>query len=244
LFRFLLARTQDAVRLRDNGKDSAMKACYPARRTLYLLGARWASRGWIAAADDVFFLTLPDLRAIVAAGSPAAAGLDLPALIAVRRRAHAYWLRQPTHDVLGPDGQPLPEAAAPRERDDALHGIAASSGLVRGRARVIRSPRDAMRLGRGDILVTHATDTGWSAVFPLIGGLVTEIGGQLSHAAILAREYGLPAVVNVTDVTSLIGDGDTVTVDGAAGTVRIDARGAAISAGAAQMDVVRQDAVK
>jgi pyruvate,water dikinase len=224
VFRVLLARTQGAVRLRDNGKNSVIKACYPARRHLHLLGQRWAARAWLSEANDVFFLTLPELRALIEAGDPERAGLDLRTLVEQRERARAYWLHQPTHDVLGPDGRPLLDAAAVANHSDLLLGIAASTGRVSGRARVVRSPRDAMRLGPGDILVTQATDTGWSAVFPLIGGLVTEIGGQLSHAAILAREYGLPTVVNVTGATSRIRDRDLITIDGGMGWVRLDVR--------------------
>jgi pyruvate,water dikinase len=102
-----------------------------------------------------------------------------------------------------------------------LHGLPASSGRVRGTARLIREPRQAARLKRGDILVTRATDPGWTPVFPLVSGLVTEVGGQLSHMAIIAREYGVPAVVNVRDAMRQIPDGTTITVDGTAGEVHL-----------------------
>ena len=88
-----------------------------------------------------------------------------------------------------------------------------------GRARVILSPQEATTLQAGDILVTRSTDPGWTPVFALISGVVLEIGGQLSHGAIVAREYGLPAVVNVAGATRRIVDGETITVDGGAGTV-------------------------
>ena len=88
-----------------------------------------------------------------------------------------------------------------------------------GRVRVILSPQEATSLQPGDILVTRATDPGWTPVFALISGVVLEIGGQLSHGAIVAREYGLPAVVNVAGATRRIADGEKITVDGSTGVV-------------------------
>jgi pyruvate,water dikinase len=88
--------------------------------------------------------------------------------------------------------------------------------------RILASPREASRLHPGDVLVTRATDPGWTPAFSLISGLVLEVGGQLSHGAIVAREYGLPAVVNVPDATRRIRDGQTVTVDGTAGRVYLE----------------------
>ena len=103
-----------------------------------------------------------------------------------------------------------------------LSGIAASAGRARGTARVIHHPREANRLQPGDILVTRATDPGWTPLFPLVGGVVLEVGGLLSHGAIVAREYGIPAVINVPGATQRIPDGQVVTVDGTAGRVYPD----------------------
>jgi pyruvate,water dikinase len=101
-----------------------------------------------------------------------------------------------------------------------LTGVAASRGVVTGVARVILSPSDAGRLQPGEILVTRATDPGWTPAFSVIGGAVLEMGGLLSHGAIVAREYGLPAVVNVAGATRELRDGDRVEVDGTNGRVR------------------------
>jgi pyruvate,water dikinase len=221
VFRLLLSRTQYAVRYRDNGKNAAMKAAYPARRLVFELGRRWCDRKWLSDPEDIFFLTVLDLKRVIDARSAAAAGLDLMALVTRRRRAHAYWFDQPSYEAVDAAGQPIAHSHAGSATTDTIHGIAASTGRVRGRARVVHHPREALRLGAGEILVTHATDTGWSAVFPIIGGLVTEIGGQLSHAAILAREYGLPAVVNVDDATRRIADGQTISIDGGSGVVHL-----------------------
>jgi phosphoenolpyruvate synthase/pyruvate phosphate dikinase len=102
-----------------------------------------------------------------------------------------------------------------------LVGLAASRGVVTGVARVVLSPQAANALQPGEILVTRATDPGWTPVFSVIGGLVLEIGGALSHGAIVAREYGLPAVTNIPQATQLIRDGQVITVDGATGRVTL-----------------------
>ena len=101
-------------------------------------------------------------------------------------------------------------------------GVAASAGKVRSTARLLANPREASRLQLGDVLVMRATDPGWTPAFSLISGLALEVGGQLSHGAIVAREYGLPAVVNVPEATRRIRDGQTVTVDGTAGRVYLE----------------------
>ncbi len=112
--------------------------------------------------------------------------------------------------------------AAPEEETTAgrvLIGLAASRGTVTGVARVVLSPQGASAIQPGEILVTRATDPGWTPVFSIIGGIVLEIGGALSHGAIVAREYGLPAVTNIPQATQLIHDGQTITVDGGTGRV-------------------------
>ncbi|RME23044.1 MAG: hypothetical protein D6798_14365 [Deltaproteobacteria bacterium] len=102
-----------------------------------------------------------------------------------------------------------------------LEGMGISSGVVTGPVRVVRSLEDAHRLRPGDILVTRATDPAWTPLFLNAAGLVMELGGMLSHGAVVAREYGLPAVVNVTDATRRLHDGQTVTLDGRRGIVWI-----------------------
>jgi pyruvate,water dikinase len=99
-------------------------------------------------------------------------------------------------------------------------GIGGSSGIARGTARVIHDPSEApATLTREDILVVPFTDVGWTPLFSGIGGIVAETGGQLSHTAIVAREYGLPAVVSVKKATRLIQDGQAVSIDGDNGKV-------------------------
>jgi pyruvate,water dikinase len=113
-----------------------------------------------------------------------------------------------------------PEFDAP-EGGTLLRGTGTSPGLVSGRAVLLGNPA-AARLRKGDIVVARHTDPGWTPLFSLIGGIVTEQGGLLNHCSIVARELGIPAVVGVDRATRLIPEGARVTVDGGAGIVRFD----------------------
>src|SRR5215813_12929713 len=106
--------------------------------------------------------------------------------------------------------------------DHDLHGSPASPGRASGRARVIQSPVGA-RLEPGEILVAPSTDPGWTPLCLTAGGLVMEMGGMMSHGAVVAREYGIPAVVGVAGATERIATGQRITVDGSAGTVALEA---------------------
>jgi pyruvate,water dikinase len=100
-----------------------------------------------------------------------------------------------------------------------LRGLAASGGVAEGRVRILRDPAQAADFKPGEVLVVAAADTGWAPLVLAASGVVTELGGPLSHAAIILREYGVPAVVNVTNATRSLRDGDLVRLDGDVGTV-------------------------
>ena len=111
------------------------------------------------------------------------------------------------------------EGAAAHLDAQRLQGTGTSPGVVTGMVRILRTPEDGARLQKGDILVTRATDPGWTPLFLKAGGLVVELGGMLSHGAVVAREYGLPAVANVPGATTQLKDGQWVTIDGRQGVV-------------------------
>ena len=103
----------------------------------------------------------------------------------------------------------------------ALRGTPCAPGRGRGRTRVARSIEEAQAIRPGEVLVAPFTDPGWTALFPRLAAVVTETGGLLSHAAVIAREYGIPAVLGVPDVTRRVRDGSTLLVDGGRGTVEV-----------------------
>jgi len=165
--------------------------------------------------EDIFFLTFPELHDVVRTGR-----VD-EGLIHARREAHRSNLALSPPRVLTSDGEALDGSY---RRDDvpagALVGLAVSGGTIEGRARVIHDMAEA-QIEAGDILVTAHTDPSWSPLFVAIAGLVTEVGGLMTHGAVIAREYGLPAVVGVQHATTLIRDGQRIRVHGTDGYVEL-----------------------
>jgi phosphohistidine swiveling domain-containing protein len=191
---------------------------YWMRRCFLTLGARLVERGTIAAPEDVFYLFEDELpRVLDDPGEAATAAGRIAARKAELERDAAL---DPPDTLCG--GEIAGLAPPTADGIEFLAGIGASAGVVRGRARIVRDPASAARdIGPGDVLVVPFTDIGWLPVLAGIGGVVADTGGQLSHTSIIAREYGIPAVVSVRNATRLIPDGAAVTVDGTAGRIYI-----------------------
>jgi len=170
------------------------------------------------AVSPVFLLTIDELVEALDRGRD-----DVVALVRARR---AEWIRDRRRPAPPATfvGAPPPPAVLPRE-GAVLHGIPVSAGVVEGIARIVRSASSIDRLSPGDVLVTPTTDTAWTPLFLDAAAVVTELGGSLSHAAIVARELGVPAVVNVEGATLRLRDGERIRVDGSRGIVeRLDER--------------------
>jgi pyruvate,water dikinase len=198
---------------REQPKNQIIRLFARGRAILAPVGAELAAQGRLADAHDVWHLTLPELRR-------ALTGEDLRALVSRRREERRHELaRRHVPRILLSDGTDA-EAAYVTPLEGALRGSPASPGTVTAVARVIRSPQGA-QLEPGEILVAPSTDPGWTPLFLTAGGLVMEMGGMMSHGAVVAREYGIPAVVGVAGATERIATGQTVTVDGSAGVVAV-----------------------
>ncbi|WP_311211533.1 MULTISPECIES: PEP/pyruvate-binding domain-containing protein [unclassified Arthrobacter] len=218
--RMALDRTRRFAGLRELPKYNLVLGLSVARKQLLLIGNELAASHRIERPEDIFFLDLDEAET-------ALAGDDLQELVAERRATYGQELRR-RHipRVLMSDGTE-PEAAPGTngsQRPGTLSGSPASAGRATAPARVIMDPVGA-HLEPGEILVAPSTDPGWTPLFLTAGGLVMEMGGPNSHGAVVAREYGIPAVVGVPDATSRISTGQLVTVDGAAGTVAVEGAG-------------------
>lgn len=138
----------------------------------------------------------------------------------LRRSAHSFQSRLRFPDVCQGLPRPLPEEQAEAREGEELRGTPVSAGVARGQARVARTLEEARALRPGEVLVVPHTDVGWVPLFARAAGLATEIGGTLSHGAVVAREFGLPAVVDLTGVMSWLRTGDEVVLDGGTGVLR------------------------
>ena len=216
LVNLLLRRARALAGLREAPKFHAVLIFAQARALLWTVGEALVAGERLARPDDIFFLTLPEARA-------ALAGVDQRVTASERRAEHEREAgRRHVPRLMLSDGTDLDAvAAASAVSDGALLGSPASAGRVTARARVILDPANA-RLEPGEILVAPSTDPGWTPLFLTAGGLVMEMGGAMSHGAVVAREYGIPAVVGVPGATARIQTGQRVTVDGAAGAIVIE----------------------
>jgi len=193
-------------------------------------GVRLQRLGYLKEASDVFMIHTDDLRAF-AEGSITKEKM----LSAVDFRKLMY----SGYRLVEPPGELGKALAQPSRTDEAVsssnssssservfRGIGCSAGIVKGPVRVITELHDANTMRKGEILVTRFTDPGWTPVLGLVSGIVTEVGGLLSHAAVIGREYGLPAVLNVPGATKILKTGQIVEIDGREGTVRVVQDGA------------------
>ena len=211
IFRFVLNSAQSHTRERDTMHFEMTRLFPPFRRLLLELGRRWVGRGLLQAPDDIFFLSLDEMAEV--ARQPRSMASEVQ-----RRRVELATARRSAPPVTIRDGRPV-FAAGASESAGQLRGIGGSPGVASGAARVILGPEDFGKLRSGDILVAPLTTPVWTPLFAIAGGLVTEVGGILSHGAIVAREYGIPAVMGVAGATTLLKNGEQLTVDGDQGLV-------------------------
>jgi pyruvate,water dikinase len=222
LIRFLATKLQRATARREQAKSMLVASLVPLRRIVLELGRRLALDGKLEAKGQVFDLSLWDVFSLLSGEWDGRGARELARDRAAQREA---WLAMPAPaDVITieADGRAVArhDLDAPRQDGDGVWiGVGVSGGVVEGAARVVEHPRDGGRLGRGEILVAPSTDPGWTPLFLRASALVTETGGFLSHGATVAREYGIPAVVNIPGIVRELGDGERVRVDGDRGRV-------------------------
>ncbi|HEU5362788.1 MAG TPA: PEP-utilizing enzyme [Gaiellaceae bacterium] len=237
----LLAEARLLYRLRDErGVYSDIWASGIMRRAVLAAGSRLAASGRIEAPEHLLDAGVAEMRALLAgADEPSAEELASRARRRVARTAKDVPATLGTPPPPPPDPSTLPAAAARLARatgialgalfgsSDAEHeeallrGLAASPGVYEGPARLVSGPHDFHRILQGDVLVTTSTSEAFNILLPLLGAIVTDSGGLLSHSAIVAREYGIPGVVGTREGTERIADGARVRVDGGAGEVTV-----------------------
>jgi pyruvate,water dikinase len=217
----LLNMTHSFIVVRENLKYHFVIA-HSRLRDLYLaLANRFVDAERLANPEDIFFLTTQEVATLVHGSLEGAAGL-----VAERRKRWETDLEGPPPLVIDQldDGRMRPMLSPDQQENGSgqiLHGFAASPGSFTGRARILLTPSDGADIEPGEVLVAPATNPGWAPILLAAGALVTEIGGTLSHGAIIAREYGLPAVLNVARATHRIRTGQLIRVNGSQGTVEL-----------------------
>ena len=226
-FEFLLgAARQGSVLQEDHNYWIDTQVVYEVRQVALELGRRLAANGGVDSADDVFNLRLDELNDLSA---------DLHAVVAERRQEMDEFSAVASPPVLGslqpgsPPDDPISRAVIkmfggrPRESTtpDVFYGMPGSPGVARGRVRIVRSLAEGEALQHGEVLVSPTTAPPWTPLFARAAAIVTDAGGILSHCAVVAREYSIPAVVGSKRATSVLRDGQLIEVDGTSGSIRI-----------------------
>lgn len=226
LFQRLLAAARQALQLREAVRLCQSLIYGEIRRVALALGRRLTALSYLPAPEDIWLLTQEEVQQLVQ-GQLLYPEL-LPELLRLRREAgQRVRVEEPPEFFLRPPGRYWQEAVQGAELPEGvkvLRGLGVAGGRSRGPARVVLDPTQETDFHPGDILVSRSTDPGWTPLFRLAGGLILEKGGLLSHGAIVAREFGLPAVVGIPGVTRLLQSGQVVEVDGDRGEVILLAR--------------------
>lgn len=218
LFNWSLKRCRKLAVNRENWKNEAVRQVTAIRRMLLALGERLQQQGILKEQDDIFFLEIGEIES-VAAGQ---ADFNVKHRIETRRAEYEKNKSSTPPPVVVGRFDPGKDTAAQIDTTaSVLNGIGVSSGVVTGKARVILRTDEDQYVAPGEILVAPFTDPAWTPYFLPAAGVVMDLGGALSHGAIIAREYGIPAVVNVGFATKIIRTGQTIQVDGNRGIVRI-----------------------
>ncbi|HEY7170445.1 MAG TPA: PEP/pyruvate-binding domain-containing protein [Vicinamibacterales bacterium] len=226
--RMLIRQLKQQYLYRERIRFDLTRVVAALRRWHLTLADRFVERGWLKERDDYFLLLFAEVGR--AAADPAC-GPELGA-IAARRAAQLAAERHLAMPLFMRESE-LPSllragAAGDGASADELSGLCVSPGAVEGEVVVLRDPSEFAKMKRGAVLVTTATDPAWTPMFTLASGVVVEVGGMLSHASTIAREYGLPALANVKNATKILRTGDRVRLDASAGVVRRLAAGAAL----------------
>jgi pyruvate,water dikinase len=212
-FKMLLNWSEQFFLLRENQRHYWHQALAINRKIFLVFGKRLVDRGWLENQDHIFFLKRNEIERALSLQQ-----LVLKFEIKSRIRQHQEW--QAIHPPAIID-ESLPIQLAAKSTDKKLVGIGAGPGMVTGKARVLTALQEMAQIQPGEILVVPTTDPGWTPLFGMIQGLVMEVGGILSHGAIVAREFGIPAVTSVAQSSSRIVTGMKITVDGNKGEVWI-----------------------
>jgi len=214
-----LKQVREFLWWREELRDLSTKFYMYVRKISLELEARLLDQGYLKSKNDIFFLSMNDVLSITAGD------VDTGVIHKTIAKNKAYYQSFADFEIPDEIGERygafgnLSAEMSTVPAESGFAGVAGSPGVVTGVARVIANIHDADRLQPGDILVTRCTDPGWTPKFAMLSGVVTETGGILSHAAVICREYGMPAVLAVKGATKNIKDGDVITVNGSAGVV-------------------------
>jgi pyruvate,water dikinase len=218
LLNYLIKRNRFLVYGREEGKAQLVKFFYLQRQSLLSIGKYLKEKDALLNRDDIFMLRQEEIMTLKI-DLDSAEKQKIKQLVYERKIEYEKNKELPLKDVIDETG--IYKPAVPVNNGNELKGMGVSSGIVTGKVKVLTNALEINKLKSGEILVTDHTDPGWTPAFVIAGGVITNTGGMLSHASIVAREYGLPAIVNTMHATEVLKDGQIVEMNGETGIIKI-----------------------
>jgi len=212
--KLLLPRIETYYPLRENGKHYYFKQMAKVKEQLFAIADKLIDKNFIKEKRDIFFITWDELKSIA---NGQLNNSEVSKIVEKRRKEWELFKEAPVPDIIYESGEKISTQV---QKGKIIYGEPLSFGKVRAKVHIIKEFKDGSRLKKGEILVTHHTDPGWTPLFSIASGVIIEVGGFICHAAMVARELGIPAVV-IKGATSLIKDGQEIELDADAGRLEI-----------------------
>jgi len=216
IIRMILKTARRSVARREITKSASIKVLSTLRKAYQSYAATLVSAGLLDDPDQIYFLTHEEIHLLITDKDP-----NWKKKATKRRNLLPETSKLKFDEICFGIPEPIEEEHIPEIKDGQLSGIPVSSGIVEGIVRIIETPEDADRIRQGEIMVASFTDIGWTPYFSIIAGLITEIGSPLSHGAVVAREYGIPAIVGAKGAKQFLQDSMRIRLNGDKGTVEI-----------------------
>lgn len=211
----MVKQSIQGAEFREMGKSTLIRLLEPSRYLLLEIGTRFVELDLLEKKEDIFHCAFIEIISIL---DETLSNYNLKGLVKIRKEKKLELEKISAPNIIK-DDKPLFSKPIISKSTNKIKGMGVSSGVIKGTARVIHNPNDGITLKQGDILVAPSTDPAWTPLFLNVSAIVMETGGQLSHGAIVAREYGIPAVVNVQGLFSIVNNGDIIIVDGDNGEI-------------------------
>lgn len=215
MVRLMVKKSIEGAEFREMGKSTLIRLLEPSRWLLLEIGERFTELDLLEDKQDIFHCALVEIVSIL---DGTLTSYNLKELVKMRKLEKKRLEEKSAPDIIK-NNKPIFSKPIASNSINKIKGMGVSSGTVKGVARVVYNPNKGVNLKQGEILVAPSTDPAWTPLFLNVSAIVMETGGQLSHGAIVAREYGIPAVVNVQGLFSIINDGDVIVVNGDRGEV-------------------------
>lgn len=212
--RFLLPLCKSSVQMREKSKSNYIAHIHEIRKAYRYLGNQMYEKGLLPDPEIIFYLSCSEVSQTLKENNFQAISKAIR-----RRRLQNEWKKYKFAELQFGVIRPIEDHTSDVAKGPSVTGTPVCEGNITAKACVVKDFSEVSKIQSGDILITHSTDIGWSPYFPILGGVCTELGGLISHGAVVAREYGLPCIVGAANATNVISDGDMINMNANTGVI-------------------------